>query len=241
MNPRRLLLLPVLVLSSLTACSEDPGAPAPSASPSAVEPSATPVDPFTSIAPPTSPGVGSFPALIANRAYAASQGYLALQLLERATVTGGNNEALVDQLQGALRDPAITRDLGGAPTRRGLDYRPLFGTGVTLGTPLASVQDSQYVAEPVTGLGGEQGIRITWSGRLTYPVTVGTTTSDITYATRVSYVFGPVENDPNGIELQAALTGEATFGGVVTACAERGVLYPGPAGSPCPAEATRTR
>jgi hypothetical protein len=242
---RRAALLSLLVLPLLAACGEDgPTATTdPSASATAPTPSASPgpVDPFTALAPPSSPGVGTFSALVANRAYAATQGFLALQLLERSTVTGGNDAALVDRLQGALQDPQVAEDLGDGPTRRGLDYRPLFGAGVELGTPLATVQDSQYVAEPVTGLGGEQGMRITWTGRLSYPVTVGSTASEVTYATSVSYIFGPVENDPNGIELQAALKGEATFTGVVEACTRQGVLYPGASGAACPAEATRTR
>lgn len=221
--------VPVLLLTlALTAgCSHDKTAtptPAPSAS----------VDPFDAIAPPTSPGVGSFGPVLANHAYAATQGFIALELLEQSSVLGTNNAALVEQLQGGVQDLTVKTDLGGAPTRRGLDYRPLFPKGASIPKPVGAVSASSYTADEVQGLGGETGIRVTWTGTVVYPVTLHGATTQVTYTTTMGYVFSRVAQDPAGLTMQQVIKGTASFAGVIDACAAKGLLYPGSAGVPCP-------
>ena len=228
-RPAALLVLLPLLLAS---CDDDSPAPATSATPT-VSAAATPSDPFTDLAPPTSPGVGSFSALQANRAYAATQGLLALELLEQKTLAGTNEDELVSQLQGATQDVTIARDLG-KPTRAGLDLRPRLPQGATVPTPVGRVTASSYVGEEVRGQAGEVGLRVTWTGTVVYPVTLQGRTSDVTYSLTVGYVFSGAPQDPAGLVMQQLVRGKATATGVVTACLDKGVLYPGSAGAPCP-------
>ena len=182
--------------------------------------------------PPTSPGVGSFDAVLANHAYAATQGFLALELLEQSTVTGANNATLVEQLQGAVQDATVKADLGGAPTRRGLDYRPLFPKGATVPKPVGTVSASTYTADEVKGLGGENGIRVSWTGTVIYPVTVAGKTSSVPYTLTMAYVFSRVANDPSGLVLQQGVQRPAPLTGVIAAGAGSGVPHPGRAPPP---------
>lgn len=226
-------LLP-LVLLLTAACSggSTPPAAQPTTAPAPTASAA--VDPFDAIEPPTSPGVGSFDAVLANHAYAATRGYLALELLEPSSITGTNNAALVEQLQGATGDLTVKADLGGAPTRRGLDYRPLFPRTATVPTPVGTISSSIYTADEVRGLAGEQGLRVSWTGTITYPVTFGGRTTPVAYTTTMGYVFSTVPNDPAGMVLQQVVKGTASFTGVINACAAKGVLYPGAAAASCP-------
>jgi hypothetical protein len=230
--------LPAAVLATallLAACSDGGADEArPTATPTPTSTSAAAGDPYEALNPPTSPGVGSYNAVLANRAYAAAHGFLALQLLEKPTLVGNNGAELVSQLQGATQDTAIARDLGGAPTRRGLDYRPLFAKGTTLSDPVATVTSSTYTADEVQGLGGEQGLRVSWTGTLVYPVTFQGKAQQVTYTLTVGYVFSPVAEDPSGLVMQQTVHGTGTAQGVSTACLAKGVLYPGPAAGGCP-------
>lgn len=221
----------LLLLALTAACSGGSTSATPTPAPTS---SASQIDPFDAIAPPTSPGVGSFDAIVANRAYAATQGFLALELLEQSTVTGANNAGLVEQLQGAVQDAGVKADLGGAPTRRGLDYRPLFPKGATIPKPVGTVSSSTYTADEVKGLGGENGIRVSWTGTVIYPVTIAGKTSSVPYTLTMAYVFSRVANDPSGLVMQQVVKGTASFAGVIDACAVKGVLYPGRAAAPCP-------
>ena len=226
-----LLALPLL----LTSCNGDTPAaqatPTPSATATATATASD--DPFQDLAPPTSPGIGSFTALLANRAYAATQGYLALELLEPATLTGDNEQELVDQLQGATQDVTVARDLG-APKRAGLDIRPRLPKGATVPKPVGRVTASSYVGDEVRGLAGEDGVRITWTGTVVYPVTLAGRTSDVTYSLTVGFVFSTTPNDPSGLVMQQMVRGKGSATGVVTACLDKGVLYPGAAAGACP-------
>lgn len=224
-----LLALPLLLAS----CNDDAPSATPTTSPTPTVTSSAAEDPFETIAPPTSPGVGSFPPILANRAYAAARGYLALQLLEPATLTGANEQELVSQLQGATQDVTVARDLG-TPKRAGLDIRPLLPRAATVPKPVGQVTASSYVGEEVRGLGGETGLRITWTGSVVYPVTLGGTTTDVTYSLSVGYVFSGTPNDPAGLVMQQMVRGKSSATGVVTACLDKGVLYPGAAAAPCP-------
>ena len=221
--------LPLLLVLT-AACSSG------SSAPKAADPTPTTVttDPFDAIEPPSSPGVGAFSGILANRAYAATRGYLALELLEAASITGANNAALVEQLQGATGDLTIKADLGGAPTRRGLDYRPLFPRGASVPKPVGTVSASTYTADEVRGLAGEQGLRVTWTGTVTYPVTLGGKTSPVAYTTTMSYIFSTIPNDPGGLVMQQVVKGKASFTGVIDSCVTKGLLYPGAAGASCP-------
>ncbi len=225
--------VPLLVLLT-AACSG--GSTAPTATDPTPTTTATTasIDPFEAIEPPTSPGVGRYDSILANRAYAATRGYVALELLEASSITGANNGALVEELQGAVADPMVKADLGGAPTRRGLDYRPLFPRGATVPKPVGTVSASTYTADEVKGLGGEQGLRVTWTGTVTYPVTLGGKTSPVGYTTTMSYIFSTLPNDPTGLVMQQVAKGTASFTGVIDACATKGLLYPGAAGASCP-------
>lgn len=225
-----LLLLTAACSSGSSTHTADPQ-PTPTPTPTV---SAGAVDPFDAIEPPTSPGVGSFDAGLANRAYAATRGYLALELLEPTSITGADNATLVEQLRGASGDLTVKADLGGAPTRRGLDYRPLFPKGASVPKPVGTVSASSYAAEEVKGLAGEQGLRVTWTGTVTYPVTLAGTTSPVTYTTTMAYIFSSVANEPGGLVMQQVAKGTATFTGVIDACTKKGLLYPGSAGAACP-------
>ena len=228
------LLLAGLLLSGLlvSGCSSSSPRATPTPNPT---PSASPVptasDAYASLAPPTSPGVGSYDALVANRAYQAAHGFLALQLLEPATLRGSNKADLVQQLQGAVQDTTVARNLGGAPTRRGLDYRPLFAPDVRPQTPLATVVRSSYTADEVRGLGGEQGLRISWSGTVHYHLVVAGTPRVVAFALSVGYVFGRVATEPSGLQLQQVVHGSSHAAPVLASCLVKGLLVP-VAGSP---------
>lgn len=223
-----LLLLPLLLASCTS--DDDPGT---TAMPTPTVTVAQTEDPFQTIAPPTSPGVGSFSPLLANRAYAATQGFLALQLLEQPTLTGDNEPELVSQLSGQTQDVTVARDLG-KPTRAGLDLRPRLPEGATVPKPVGRVTASSYVGEEVRGQAGEVGLRVTWTGTVVYPVTFQGRTSEVTYSLKVGYVFSGTPNDPNGLVMQQLVRGSAEATGVVTACLDKGVLYPGEASAACP-------
>ena len=219
------LSLPWLLMAGivLSACST--GTPRATPPPSA-SPVATAGDAYGSLTPPRSPGVGSYDALVANRAYQAAQGYLALQLLEPATLHGTNKADLVQQLQGAAQDTTIARDLGAGPTRRGLDYRPLFPANVTPQTPVATVVRSSYTADEVRGLGGEQGLRISWSGAVHYHLTVAGSPRVVAYALSVGYVFSRVPTEPSGLQLQQVVHGSSHAAPVLASCLAKGLLVP---------------
>ena len=220
----------------LTGCSNGGShAATPPPSPSAAPSAAATADPYDALTPPSSPGVGSFNSVLATRAYAAVHGYLALQLLEKPTLLGGNGAELVSELQGALQNPSIVRDLGGAPTRRGLDYRPVFPKGSALSDPVAVVTASSYSADEVQGRAGERGLRVSWQGTLRYPVTLGGRLHQVDYSLKVAYVFSTVAQDPGGLDLQTVVRGSGSATGVTTACLAKGLLYPGPAAGACPA------
>ncbi len=227
----------LLTTALLTGCSDAGG---PTASPSATSPAtsspsaSTGDDPFETITPPNSPGVGPFDPVLANRAYAATQGLLALQLLEKPSVLGDNTALLVDELSGASKDPAIVRDLGGPATRNGLDYRPLFPKGTTVGAPLAAVTGSTYIGEAVTGQAGELGLRIRWTGTLTYAVTFEGKAHRVVYTPTLTYIFSRVAEDQAGLVMQQTLRTAATVEGVITACLAKGLLYPGAPTAACP-------
>ena len=69
---------------------------------------------------------------------------MALQLLEQSSVTGANNATLVEQRQGSVQDSTGKADLGGAPTRRGLDYPPVFPQGATVPNAVGTVKSPTY-------------------------------------------------------------------------------------------------
>jgi hypothetical protein len=184
-----------------------------------------PVDPYVALDPPTSPGVGSFDAVIAQRAYDAAHGLLALSLAEPATLTGTGTAALLDDL--AVPNPSlnVVRFLR-PPTRRGLDLRPLFARTVTLATHPVEVVRSSYGADEVQGAAGEQGIRISWDGAVRYRVLVAGVPHQVAYALQVSYVFEPLPNEPGGLRLVQAVPGSSHAAPVVTSCLAKGVLLP---------------
>lgn len=221
----------LLVLAALLAgCSGGGGgtaAPQPTASPA-------PVEPFEALAPPTSPGVGSFEAFSANRAYKATQSLLALQLLEKPTLAGGNRTQLAAALQGAFGPGPATAAVGGAPTRGALDYRPLFPPGTTFSEPVATVTSSIYNGEEVQAPSGDKAMRVTWTGTLTYAVTVKGATGTVTYNGDIAYLFAPIAAEPGGMALQAVAARPSSAQGVITACLAKGVLYPGAASARCP-------
>lgn len=217
-----------LLLAGCTGSSTPRATPTPTVT-------AVSTDPFDAIEPPKSLEVGSFGAFLVNRAYASVRGYLALELLEPDTLLGRNEKTLVEQLQGATMDNTVRTSIGVAPNRTALNFRPLFPAGTQVAKPVGSITSSTYVADEVQGLGGENGLRITWTGGLTYPVVLKGKASTITYQTTVGFVFSRITQDPNGVTMQQPIAGTATFGGVIDACAAKGLLYPGVAGAACPA------
>lgn len=202
--------------------------------PSTASPSPTAIDAFAQLAPPVSPGVGSYSNIIANRAYAAAQGLLALQLLEHDTLTGANAKDLVEQLSGATQDVQVAKDLGGAPTARGLDYRPLFASSVTVGPAPAEVVRSSWTAAQVQALSGETALRIDWSGAVRYRVTVAGQPQELAYVMTFGYVFTPLANEPGGIRLETVIKGTTHVSQVSQGCVAKGLLLP--AGSPTEAD-----
>jgi hypothetical protein len=177
------------------------------------------------LAPPKSPGVGGFDAVVAQRAYDATRGFLALTLGEPGTLTGAGDAALLEAL--SVPDPALSvaPALRGA-TRKGLGIRPRFPRAVVLGTPPAEVVRSSYRAEEVRGAGGEAAIRITWDGALRYRVVSAGTPHEVAYALSVAYVFGLVANEPGGIRLVQVVPGTMHAAPVVGACLAKGFLVP---------------
>lgn len=210
----------------LTGCSDD-GSPQSVATPVPTSSSTAPAtDPYAALTPPTSPGVGSYPALVAGRAYLQSQGLLALQLLEPATLTGKNSASLARSLRGRSEDLSVQRDLGEAPTEAGLKYRPLLASSVTVGPQLAEVVRSDWSADEVQGRGGESALRITWNGAVRYHVTVDGQPRELAYALVFSYVYALVANEPNGIVLETVIPGGSHLAPVVGACLSKGVVLP---------------
>lgn len=223
----RLLPAACIALLLLTGCSDDgPNArPSPSSSPSAAPSASAPADAYQALQPPTSPGVGSFDAVAANHAYSLVHGLLALQLLEPATLTGHNQQELTAQLRGSNEDPAVAAAVGAGPTARGLDYRPLFPATV-LATPPAEVVRSSYTADEVQGRGGEQALRISWSGALRYHITGSKTAPSVAYALSIAYVFRAIPNEPGGVELAQVIRGTSHAAPVLASCVAKGVLVP---------------
>ncbi|MGB8651240.1 MAG: hypothetical protein WCD35_11320 [Mycobacteriales bacterium] len=233
MRRRTALVATALLVAALSGCNDRPSA---APSPAAPTSSATPTsDPYTDLDPPTSPGVGSFDKVTSDRAYEAAHGLLALQLLEPATLTGSNRSELLQQLTGQLEDATIGKDLGGAPSRRGLDYRPLLARTVRLGKPFVEVVRSSYQGDQVQGIGGETGLRVTWDGAVRYHVTVDGVPRTIGYAMTIAYVFSAVPNEPGGMALQLVVKGSSHAAPVLTSCLAKGVLLP-TAGAPTDAD-----
>jgi hypothetical protein len=221
----RALLLALCATAALTtACSGS--SPHAGATPT---PSTTP-DAYVQLAPPHSPGVGDFDQATSQRAYEAAHGLLALTLLDPETLQGKNTSTLLDELAVPNPDLSVAAYLR-TPTRRGLDVRPLFARTVTPAQPPVDVVRSSYAADEVQGIGGEQGIRITWDGALRYHVTVAGAPHDVAYVLHVAYVFGPIANEPGGLQLVQVIPGTSHAAPVVTSCLDKGVLLPGP-GSP---------
>jgi len=215
----RALLATVCVAAALvTGCSDKGGTPQATATP-------TVADPYTALTPPTSPGVGSFDASAARRAYLATQGLLATSLLEPGTLTGSGTASLLEQL--AVPDEVLSvKDLLVPPTKRGLDIRPLFARTVTLAPNPVEVVRSSYTADEVANPSGQHGIRIGWDGALRYRVLVGGVAHQVAYVLHVSYVFGPVTGEPGGLQLMQVVPGSSHATPVVTSCLAKGVLLP---------------
>ena len=218
----RALLAGLAALAVLaTGCSDGSGTAAPSPTPSG------PVDPFVALEPPRTPGVGSFDAAIAQRAYEATRGLLALTLAEPASLTGAGDAALLEAL--AVPDPALSvAPILRTPTQKGLSVRPRFPRTVSLGTPPAEVVRSSYRADEVRGAGGEQAIRISWDGSVRYRLTVAGALHEVAYALSVGYVFALVPNEPGGIRLAQVVPGTAHAAPVIGGCLAKGLLVPAP-------------
>lgn len=221
----RALLLALCATAALaTGChgSSPQAKPTPTAS--------TPSDAYAALAPPHSPGVGSFDSATSQRAYEATHGLLALTLLEPGTLTGTGTATLLDGLAVPVSELSVDGYLR-PPTRRGLDIRPLFARTVTLAPHPVDVVRSSYSADEVQGPAGEQGLRVTWDGALRYHVLVAGVRHDVAYVLHVSYVFGPISNEPGGLQLVQVVPGESHAAPVVASCLAKGVLLPG-AGAP---------
>jgi hypothetical protein len=220
----RALLVALCATAALTtACSGS----SPKAAPTPT-PSSTP-DAYAQLAPPHSPGIGSFSPAVSQRAYEATRGLLALTLLDRGTLTGTGTATLLEGLAVPNPDLSVAPYLR-TPTRRGLDVRPLFARTVTLRQPLADVVRSSYTAVVVPGVAGEQGIRITWDGALRYRVSVGGAPVEVAYVLHVAYVFAPVPNEPGGLQLVQVVPGSSHVAPVVASCLDKGVILPTSAG-----------
>jgi hypothetical protein len=220
----RALLVALCATAALTtACSGSSPTAAPTPTPTSSP------DAYAQLAPPHTPGVGSFAPATSQRAYEATHGLLALTLLDRGTLTGTGTAALLEGLAVPNPDLSVAPYLQ-PPTRRGLDIRPLFARTVTLRQPLVEVVRSSYTADEVQGVAGEQGIRITWDGALRYRASVGGADSDVAYVLHVSYVFAPVPNEPGGLRLVQVVPGSSHVAPVVASCLEKGVILPTAAG-----------
>lgn len=216
---------PALTLALLlaTGCSAGSSTATPSPSPS---PSQT-KDAYADLAPPTSPGVGSFNNLLANRAYEAAHGYLAAQLLEPGSLSGVGGVQLATLISGAAGDPNPAKALTGA-TVIGLSYRPLLAKGVTLPKEFATVVRSSYTGDEVSGLGGERALRVTWSGALHYDVLLGGKPLTFSYALKIAYVFTSEQQDPTGMTLQVTVPQAHHIAPAQTACLAKGIVLPVP-------------
>lgn len=216
----RALLIALCATAALTtACTGS----SPHAAPT---PTATP-DAYAQLAPPHSPGVGSFDEATSQRAYEATHGLLALTLLDPGTITGTGTATLLQELAVPNPDLSVEAYLR-PPTARGLAIRPLFARTVKPAASPADVVRSSYSADEVQGLGGEQGIRVTWDGALRYHVTVAGLAHEIAYVLHVSYVFAPIPNEPGGLRLVQVVPGTSHAAPVVTSCLDKGLLLPGP-------------
>jgi hypothetical protein len=218
--------LALLLLAA--ACTSGSKGAAPSGTPSPTpSTSPSPVDPYTALAPPDSPGIGDSDAALANRAYAAAQGLLAEALLERDTLLGKDLATVATDLAGASQDSNVLRDVRTA-TEAGLSYRPLLGKGLTVADKgFAEVVRSEWSGDQVTGRGGETGLKISWSGAIRYTVTAASgTESQIAYALQTSWVFTPDTRVPGGLELVATLKGTAHIQPQLPTCNAKGVIVP---------------
>ncbi len=181
-------------------------------------------EPYADLAPPDSPGIGDFDRLVANRAYVATQGNLAAELLEPTTLTGSGDAVLAKLLQGASGDPAPARALASTPTTKGLLYRPLFARGVTVGKP--TIVRSVYTGDAVTSLGGETAMRINWSGTVHYAVTLRGAAHTVAFSLNIAFVYTLDAVDRTGVTLQVSVPGTSHAAPVEAACLAKGVLLP---------------
>ena len=218
-------LLALVVL--LAGCSSS-AAP----STSAATPTATSLDAYAALSPPTAGALGGYDSGTVAHAQEVVHGLLAEQLLEPTTLRGASIAA---DLAGAAGDNTVRRELGSRPTVGGLRFRPLFAKALRLATPPATVVSSTWGTDLVQGAGGEQGLRVTWSGDLAYDVrTPDGVLHRVGYRTRLGYVFSALGNEPGGVLLQVVQPLGSTTTGTLTSCRARGVLWPGTTG-PCPA------
>lgn len=225
------LVLAATLLAGCTGGTPDAGpgrSPAPSGSPAAV-------DAFTALAPPADTRVGNADPLLSARAFEKTRGLLALSLAEPGVLTGSSTGDLVELLRGP--DPALSVEdlLVPRPTQKALGLRPLFARTVTLADRPVEVVRSSYRGEQVRGLGGEEGLRISWDGAVRYRVLVGGRPHEVGYALQVSYVFLGLANEPTGLQLVQAVPGTFHAAPVVTSCLAKGVLLPA-AGAPTEAD-----
>jgi hypothetical protein len=227
---RSALALGAVVLAAGCGGSSTTGTPTPAPTSTASSTTA-PVDAYTALKPPVTPGIGTVDPALAQRAYEKARGLLALSLAEPGTLTGAGTDLLLEQ----LRVPDATLSVAGLLTPRattkGLGLRPLFASTVTLGAQPVEVVRSSYRGEEVAGLGGESGVRITWDGAVRYRVVLAGQHREVAYSVSLAYVFGPVPGEPNGLQLVQAVPGTFHAAPVVTSCLAAGVLLPA-AGAP---------
>ena len=223
---RRSMLVPVLaVVLALALTAGCSGSESPDAGPRPST-SAAPVDTFTALAPPADTSIGSLDPILTRRAYEKARGLLALSLGEAGTLTGSGTDVLVEQLQVPDKDLSVTALLTPQPRAKGLGVRPLFAETVALDEQPVEVVRSTYRGEEVRGLGGESGIRISWSGSVRYRVEVDGRAQEVAYALRLAYVFGPVPEEVGGLRLVQVVPGAYHAAPVVRSCLDEGVLLP---------------
>lgn len=236
MTARRRLALMALVLAGTVGCSGSPTSTSPTGGvPTATASSTAPLDAYTALEPPRTPGIGSVDAALAQRAYELTRGILALSLAEAGTLTGSGTGLLLEQLRVPDELLSVTHLLEPRPTRQALGLRPLFAPGVTLAEQPGEIVRSNYVGEEVRGQGGEAGVRITWDGAVRYRVLVDGQPQEVAYALTVTYVFGPIPEEPNGLRLVQAVPGTFHAAPVVSSCLAKGFFQPG-AGTPSAAD-----
>lgn len=229
-------IVALVTTAVLSGCAGSPtSGPTPSPTASGQTSSTTHVDAFTALAPPSGLTLPGIDPVLVTRALETSRGLLASSLAEPGTLDGTGTATLLESLQVPDPDLSVAGLFRPSPTQKALAIRPLFAPTVQLGSPLVHVVRSTYRAQQVTGLGGESGIRITWDGSVRYRVAVAGAAHEVAYALTLSYVFGPIENEPNGQRLVQVVPGSFHAAPVVTACLAKGVLLPAP-GAPTTAD-----